>query len=298
VKKIFLGAVLILAGFEAVHAQTTTIAAWNFENDSVAVNNNPAASTNNSGGTVTADSIGMNVYPTPNVGVTTDDVVVGKGSDTGANNVADTTNTWRVRGQAGSNGAANGWSSAAPIATQGAQFFAPTTSFSSTSYSSLQISFDWYATTQGEANLELAYTTDGTTWTDVPVTLGGSDAGLQVLTNSSSANTVTGSYLSDNALTGGTKAGQDWFTGLTATITNPNALGNANFGIELVNASTGADDISTTGSALNNSSGNWRFDNVSIAAVAAPEPGTWALLLGSAALLVAVVHAHRKSCRL
>jgi hypothetical protein len=99
-------------------------------------------------------------------------------------------------------------------------------------------------------------------------------------------------------VTGGIQAGQDWFAGLTATITDPNALGDANFGIEMVNASTGADDVSTQGTALNNNSGNWRFDNVSIAAEAAPEPGTWALLLGSLALLALIVHARRKSVRL
>src|ERR1700677_3217319 len=128
------------------HAQV--LAAWTFENNSIAVNNSPAAST----GTGTASSIGMATYATPNVGVTTDDVLVGKGSDTGANTVADTTNTWRVRGQAGSNGAANGWSSLAPIGTQGAVFAVPTTTATS---GSINVSFDWYATTQGEANLQL-----------------------------------------------------------------------------------------------------------------------------------------------
>src|SRR5580698_4394804 len=129
-------------------AQAGTIVAWTFENDSIAVNNSPAPST----GTGTASSIGMNIYPTPNVGVTTDDVVLGKASDTGANTVADTTLTWRVRGQAGANGAANGWSSLAPIGTQGAVFAASTAG-----YNSINVSFDWYATTQGEANLQLMY---------------------------------------------------------------------------------------------------------------------------------------------
>src|ERR1700677_2561509 len=253
------------------HAQV--LAAWTFENDSIAVNNSPAAST------------GMATYATPNVGVTTDDVLVGKGSDTGANTVADTTNTWRVRGQAGSNGAANGWSSLAPIGTQGAVFAVPTTTATS---GSINVSFDWYATTQGEANLQLEYTTNGTTWTNVPLTLGGSDSGLSVLTGSASdTNTTQGSYVSDNLLNNSV-AGQDWFTGLKATITNPAALNDPNFAIELVNASTGADDISTQGTALNNNSGNWRFDNVSVTAVAAPEPSTYALMIGGLALLIGV----------
>src|SRR5579862_3115221 len=260
-------------------ARAQIITAWTFENDPVAVNNSPAPST----GIGTAGSIGMNIYPTPNIGVTTDDVLVGKSSDTGANTVADTTQTWRIRAQAGSSGAANGWSSAAPIGTQGAQFAASTVG-----YNSINVSFDWYATTQGEANMQLEYTTDGVTWHNVALTLSGSDAGLQVLSNSGSdVNTVTGSYVSDNILTGGSSAGQDWFTGLTATITDPNAANDPNFAIEMVNASTGADDVSTQGTALNNTSGNWRFDNVTISGtLAVPEPSTFALIgCGFAALI-------------
>ena len=98
--------------------------------------------------------------------------------------------------------------------------------------------------------------------------------GLAVLTNASDPNTVVGSYISDNLLTNGSLAGQDWFQGLTATISDPLAANNPNFAIEMVNASTGADDVSSQGTALNNSSGNWRFDRVSIIGVATPEPAS------------------------
>src|SRR5580704_12577458 len=81
-------------------AEAGVITAWNFENDSIAVNNSPAPST----GSGTASSIGMNVYPTPNIGVTTDDVIAGASSDTGANGDADLSQIWRVRAQTGSNG--------------------------------------------------------------------------------------------------------------------------------------------------------------------------------------------------
>ena len=247
-------------------ASATTITAWNFENNAIAVNNSPVPST----GVGTASSIGMNLYPTPNIGVTTDDVLKGTNSDTGANGNADTSQEWRIRGQAGTNGAANGWSSLAPIGTQGAVFAASTVGFNA-----INVSFDWYTTTQGEANLQLEYTTNGgSTWTNVPITLGGSDAGLVVLTNNSSPNTVLGSYVSDNLLTNGSPAGQDWFPGLTATISDPNAANNPNFAIEMVNASTGADNVSTAGTALNNNSGNWRFDRVNITGTAVPEPST------------------------
>jgi hypothetical protein len=277
-------AVLAAAG---AHAQT--IAAWTFENDPIAINNNPAPST----GSGTASSLGMNLYPTPNIGVTTDDVLLGKSSDTGANGLANLTQTWRIRAQAGANGAANGWSSLAPIGTQGAEFAASTVGFSG---SAINVSFDWYATTQGEANLELLYTDDGITWNNVQINIGANASlGLASLDNTTSANTVMGSYVSDNLLTNGSKAGQDWFNGLTATINDPNALNDPNFAIEMVNASTGADDVSTQGTALNNSSGNWRFDNITIGAAPVPEPGTLALAgIGLGAMFIA---RHRKASK-
>ena len=281
-----LGIVSLLAA--ATHTNAQVIAQWTFQNDAVATNNTPATSS----GTGTADSIGMNVYATPNVGITKDDVLLGVTGDTGTNTVADLTNTWRVRGGTGSSGAANGWSSAAPIGAQGAQFFVPTTSFTS---GAIKVSFDWYDTSAGEANMQLEYTTNGgTSWTNLPITLGGSDSGLVALTNSSSANTVTGSYVSDNA--NNSTGQQDWFTGLTATINDPSALGNSGFGIEMVNASTGADDINTGGTALNNTSGNWRFDNITVSDVAAaPEPGSWALALLVALAFVGIRRVSRRS---
>jgi len=193
----------------------------------------------------------MAAYPTPNVGVTLDDVLVGTTGDTGVNGVSNLTQIWRVRAQAGANGAANGWSSMAPIGTQGVMFAASTAG-----YANITVSFDWYATNQGEGKLQLQYTTDGSTWHNVPLTLGGADSGLALLNNSSSPNTVSGWYVN---ITGG--SGQDWFTGLTATITDSNAANNPKFAVEMVNASTGADCTSASGGALNNNSGNWRFDN-------------------------------------
>ena len=231
-------------------AQADVIAAWTFENNAIAVNNSPAPST----GSGTATSIGMATYPTPNIGVTADDVLAGAAGDTGVNGYANTSQIWRVRAQAGSAGAANGWSSQAPIGTQGVMFAASTIG-----YTNITVTFDWYATNQGVASLQFQYTTDGSTWHNVPLTLSAADAGLAVMTNTTSANTVKGSYVT---ITGG--AGQDWFPGLTATITDPAAANNPKFAIQMVNASTGADNLGASGTALNNNSGNWRFDNVVI----------------------------------
>jgi PEP-CTERM motif len=272
----------------ANRASADVISAWTFENNAIAINNNPTAST----GSGTASSVGMNLYATPNIGVTTDDILVGKSSDTGANGVANLTQIWRVRAQAGSSGAANGWSSQAPIGTQGAVFAMSTVGYSG----AVNVSFDWYATTQGEANLQLQYTTDGTTWKNVPINIGANATlGLAALTNSTSSNTVTGSYISDNLLANGSLAGQDWFTGLTATINDPLADGNPNFAIEMVNASTGADDVSTQGTALNNTSGNWRFDNISVTGAAAvPEPSSFVLLGLTGGVIVIGCHLLRR----
>jgi len=247
-------AVLLAASLQV--AQAGVITAWTFENDAIAVNNNPAPST----GSGTASSIGMATYGTPNIGVTTDDVVAGAAGDTGTNGLADLTQIWRVRAQAGAAGAANGWSSLAPIGTQGAVFAASTVG-----YTNITVSFDFYATNQGEAKLQLEYTTDGTTWHNVPLTIPVADTGVALMSNSTSANTVMGSYVSITAASGG----QNWFPGLTATISDPNAANNPSFAIEMVNAATGADNISASGTALNNNSGNWRFDNVTISGQAA-----------------------------
>jgi uncharacterized protein (TIGR03437 family) len=230
-------------------AQADVITAWTFENSALALTNSPAPST----GSGTATSIGMDKYPTPNIGVTTDDVLADTAGDTGVNGASNLTQIWRVRAQAGAAGAANGWSSTAPIGAQGAMFAASTVG-----YTNIIVSFDWYATNQGEAKLQVQYTTDGSTWHNVPLTLG-SATGVALMKNTASSNTVNGWYV---AITGG--AGQGWFPGLTATISDPAAANNPKFAVQMVNASTGADCTGASGTALNNNSGNWRFDNVTI----------------------------------
>jgi hypothetical protein len=267
----FCGVIAIAAIF-CSQAGAAVITQWDFENppNPIALNNSPAPTI----GVGTATPMGMNIYPTPNVGVTTCDVLNGVSGDTGTNGNADLSQIWRVRAQAApGGGAANGWSSLAPIGTQGVIFAGSTVG-----YKAINVSFDWYATNQGEAKLQLEYTTDGgATFHNVPITPGPADSLLSVLTNSLSPNTVMGSYVScaPNALN--PSGGNNWWPGLTATINDPAAANNPNFAIGIVNASTGADDVSTLGTPLNNSSGNWRFDNVTISGTAVPEPSSLVL---------------------
>jgi len=225
-------------------SQAATITAWTFENNSAGANNGPSPST----GSGTATSIGMDLSGTPGC-----DIVLGASADTGANTVANLTQVWRVRSVTGG----NGWTSTAGIGTQGAKF-----AVSTVGYNSITVTFDWYVTSKGEGKLQFQYTTDGTTWNNLALTLGGTTANIQVKNNSSSSKTVNGSYVQASG-------GQDWFTTLTATITDANAANNANFAIRMVNASTGTDCIDASGNALG-STGNWRFDNVTISGTLIP----------------------------
>ncbi len=240
-----------------------TIALWTFENDPISgappYNNSPAPSV----GVGTASGLGMTNSYNSTTSTNSDDVLAGVAGDTGTNGLADLTNIWRIRGSA-----ANGWSSQAPIGTQGAEFATSTVGYSGP----INISFDWYATAAGEQNLQLEYTDNGTTWTNVPVTVPTADADMMAKTNSSSPNTVTGSYVQ--------MTGSQWAPNLTATINDPLADNNPNFAIELVNASTGTDDTNTGGTALNNTSGNWRFDNIDIAMPQSYTPGNLVELQG------------------
>jgi hypothetical protein len=254
-KNIVFMAALLFASLSAAQAQTT-IAGWNFEN--LAITNyspDPAPSLNNCVGALSVNSIGMNIYATPAVGTNDPDITQGANSDTGGNGISNLTQVWRVRAQL----AGNGWSSQAPVGTQGAQFNVDTTGFTN-----IVVSFDWYLTKRGEANLQLEYTTNGSTWINVPIAIPAAQSGssLQFVDNTTDTdpNSVQGYYVNCLPTTGG----QDWFTNLTATISDPLAANNPLFAVQMVNASTGSSCVDATGAALNNSSGNWRFDNITI----------------------------------
>jgi hypothetical protein len=235
-----------------IQAQTT-ITAWTFDNLPVANNSSPAPST----GTGTAIALGMSNSYNNTTSTNNPDVQKLAGSSSsvlGAKNLA-----WRVRANGG-----NGWSSQAPIGTQGAQFTASTAGFDN-----IQISFDINETAQGEAHLQLEYTIDGNNWFNAALSSAGSLGTLE--NNSISANTVSGSYVT---------LGADWNNQITANLSGISGVNNdPNFGIRIVNASTGVDCVNSTNGPLNNTSGNWSIDNVLISGTieSVPEPSALAL---------------------
>jgi hypothetical protein len=259
-KNTIVSVTLLLASLSLAKAQTT-IVQWSFEN--LAISSyvpNPDPSLNNCVGAVSVAALGMTNWPTPAYGTNDPDIVQGVASDSstaanGGNGITNLTKVWRVRAQV----AGNGWSSQAPVGTQGAQFSADTTGFTN-----IQVGFDWYLTKQGEANLQLEYTMDGTTWSNLPITIPAAQSGssLNFVDNTadSDPDSVQGYYVNCIATTGG----QQWFTNLTATISDPAAANNPKFAVRIVNASTGTACVNGVGTALNNTSGNWRFDNIII----------------------------------
>jgi hypothetical protein len=264
-KKIVSTAALIGASLSAAHGQTT-ISGWNFDlyGTQAAPFNSPASNLGSVAGTATV--LGMvNNY---NDGTSASlapfaDNLATAGASTGAGSYG-----WRIRGGNTVAGTPNGWSTNAPIASQGVEFAASTASFNS-----IQVSFDLYTTGAAEANVALLYTLNGgSTWTDATLTYSGSMSTASQV-NSSSSQTITGPYLQLKQSAGG------WYNGITASLTGiTGANNNPNFGIEIVNASTGTDNINQSGTVYNNSSGNWRFDNVLISGIATvPEPSSLAL---------------------
>ena len=150
-------------------------------------------------------------------------------------------NGWRVRGQ----NPGNGWNLAAPQYTQGAQF-----NVSTVGHTNIVFQFDWFCTNQGVRDLQVQYTTDGSTWTNV--------GPLQVAVPNAYINQITINFAA---------------LGITSVENNPN------FGIRPLSAYdptyTGAGAPTYTSASLssdyppvpvvyNNNSGNWRFDEVKV----------------------------------
>ena len=238
-------ALSLLASLSAAKAANTLIA-WTFDNNAIGINSSPSPSTALNG-IGTASALGMgNTFNNTN-SVSNPDIQSLTGSSTGAAGP----NSWRIRGFSTTPGnRGNGWSTNAPIGTQGAQFTGSTFG-----YHQILVSFDVNATTDAEANLQVQYTMNGSNWVNATITSAGS-SGATIQNNISSANTVLGPYV--HLVSG-------WNNQITADLTGLSAVdNNVSFAVRLVNASTGSDCVDTTGAVYNNTSGNWTFDNVAI----------------------------------
>ena len=231
-------ATVLLASLSGVKA-ATTLTAWTFDNAAVGINSSPQPST----GLGTASALGMNNSYNNTNSISNPDIQSLAGSSSGG------ANSWRIRGFstiAGSRG--NGWSTNAPIGTQGAQFTGSTFG-----YYKIKVSFDVYATADAEANLQVQYSTDGSHWFNANIA---SAAAGVIATNTTSASTVNGTYLQ---LVSG------WNNQVTVDLSGLSGVDNdASFAIRMVNASTGTDCVDTTGAIYNNTSGSWTLDNVVI----------------------------------
>jgi hypothetical protein len=248
-----------LALFALANLKAQTLSQWTFEGLSTSgVNASPSPAS----GAGVASTLGMTFSgSSENSGIAP--LAGTDGTNNGSSNL-----TWKVRG-GGTN--KNGWNDGAAIATQGAQFAASTVG-----YSGIKASFDWYPSTKGEASLLAQYTSNGTTWINVPLAdlVIPPSATLSLVTNSSSSNSALGTYIK-------TTAGNTWYNNITLDLSGIPAVNNdASFAFRLVNASTGTDVAQASGGALDNTAGNWSFDNVKITGTVIPEPGTYALLLG------------------
>ena len=249
-------AVAALAGTAPVLAGTI-FTEWSFNSVVAAPYNNPAPSL----GSGTAITLGMtNNYNGGNTAAA--DVL----STSGTADPSFTEYTWRVRG-ANNNGWATNAAGAAQY-TQGVEF-----DVSTAGYANITLGFDWYSTTQGIRDLQVQYnlnTGNSSGWTNIG---GTSPTGTYIATSNDW-------YLANNPSTPMIAVS---FTSI------PGANNDPNFGVRLVSAFDSTHNVPNdyasaqlSGSQTviyNNSSGNWRFDNISFSGSAIPEPAS-AVLLG------------------
>ena len=247
--------------------QLNNITVWDFDSGytTTALVNNPQPSF----GVGAATSLGMSNNYTADTGgysLPSCDVTGTPGASTGSGSSA-----WRVRGGGGTLSTAgnpnSGWSTEAPIGTQGAEF-----DVSTIGYSEIALTFDLYYTAAAPAQTELEYTPDGVTWINCTnIVLDAGEAAVLV-TNTTDPNTVTGVYISQNS--GGVTT---WLTNITAYFP-VSCAGNPSFGVRVVNATTGSSMLSSAATPYNDNSGNWRFDNVAISGAAGYVGGSSAAL--------------------
>jgi len=270
-----LGPCALLAVVGPASAQTD-IARWSFTAVEAAPYNTPPASTDLT--SASATQLGMtNGY---NGGNTASCDVLNVGGNPDPLGVAAGNNAWRIRGTTN-----NGWALAAPQYTQGAEFDVSTVGFSG-----ILLSFDFYCTTQGIRDLQVQYNTNTANsagWTNFQ----GSFAG-NVATEKDTSNDTELIATSNGWNTASANVTRNTIDFTANGISG--ADNDANFGIRLVSAYqpglTDGNGNPTYGGAAggiyNNTSGNWRFDQVAIQGTPAPEPASLAAIsLGVLALI-------------
>ena len=233
------------------------VTAWTFESEGTAgFVPHPAPEF----GSGTATALGMdNSYPFTDgsVGSTNKPDTLGNGAPFSSSGPSGQ-NVWRVRGSGPPPGGHNGWFTLAPIGIQGAEF-----DVSTASYDDIMISFDMFSTSQGEAKMCVLYTTNNWTTTNVASTLFYGANPTFIVTNTPatpgySSDTVAGTYFWQNI-------GQNFYNNFIVDLTSvPEAANNPNFAFRIVNAAQGSDCVAFNGGSYNNSSGNWRYDNVAV----------------------------------
>ena len=237
-------AALAVASLSAANAATTnTLAGWKFDGTSHAAPYNAPAPTTGAG---TASVLGMSTNFNGVATTANADLFATNGASSGNGSVA-----WRIQATP------NAWNTNAPVSSQGVKFTASTVG-----YYQVKATFDVYVTNGGERYLQVQYTIDnGTNWFNATnatslTSAGKATVGLNTDPNNS---LVLDKYL---ILTNG------WNNSITVDFTgNSWVANNPYFGIRLVNAATGTNCLTTSGTNYNNTSGNWGFDNVVITGV-------------------------------
>ncbi len=259
--------VIAAAAFSVAGAQMASagiITQWAFGTTAVPSPVNSPAPTTGSG---TAVSLGMTNNYTYAGGegpgsVSNDDITVPGSTPESA---------WRIRGNSNTKnsgpGLANGWNNSAPNYTQGAEFVESTAGFNN-----LNLSFDWFDTTQGVGNMQIQYTLDASNASPTWINVG---ADFVAPGNTFFSSTTPNISVSIPA------GGSDFAVQMVSV--RP-VLGDANFAAFAAgDTSGGLDYANAAGADYNNSSGNWSFNNITISGTAVPEP-TSASLLGLAGL--------------
>ncbi len=237
IKNIASIAALIAVSLFTANAANTTLTAWTFDNN----------------------GLGSNISPTPSTGLGAAASVVAPyapGNQTivslsGSSTISQPY-SWQLQ---------SGWSTNAPLGSQGAQFAGSTAG-----YYQVQVSFDVNATADAEAYLQVQYTTEGTIWHNATITSVGT--GATIYNNSSTSNSlVVGSYC---------KLASGWNNQIKVSLVGVSGVDNcAAFAIRVVNAATGTNCLTTTGAHYNNTSGSWAFDNVVIQGVSYDTIADW-----------------------